>query len=181
MSQTVCPAWLSFFLENGLRKKFHNPEIILKGYIKPGDTAVDIGCGPGYFSIPMAKMTGKSGKVIPVDIQEKMLRRVDAYAKRYHVEDILQLTKCTTSDICVTDKADFILSFWMVHEVRDVDALMKQIYKILKPGGFYLLSEPKIHVSDKKYLEIIKLAESAGLKMVREVKIRGSRSMVFTV
>jgi 2-polyprenyl-3-methyl-5-hydroxy-6-metoxy-1,4-benzoquinol methylase len=181
MDKLVCPSWLSVFLKNGLRKKFHNPEKILKEYIKPGYTVVDIGCGPGYFSIPMAEMTGKDGKVIAVDIQEKMLHRLNVYARRHKVDARIRLTKSTVQDICVNEKADFILTFWMVHEVQDVQSFMDQIFKIMKPGSFYLLSEPKIHVSKKRYLEIISIASSAGLKEYKEEKIWGSRSMVFNI
>jgi 2-polyprenyl-3-methyl-5-hydroxy-6-metoxy-1,4-benzoquinol methylase len=181
MNKLVCPSWLSVFLENGLRKKIHNPGKIVKEYIKPGSTVVDIGCGPGYFSIPMAEMTGKDGKVISVDIQEKMLHRIKNYAKRHNVDARIRLTKCSEQDICVNEKADFILTFWMVHEVQDVKTFMDQIFKVMKPGSFYLLCEPKIHVSKKRYLEIISIASSAGLKEYKEEKIWGSRSMVFKI
>jgi 2-polyprenyl-3-methyl-5-hydroxy-6-metoxy-1,4-benzoquinol methylase len=181
MDTKVCPAWLSFFLENGIRKKIHNPEKMLREYVTPGCTAIDIGCGPGYFSIPMAEMTGKGGKVISVDIQHKMLKRLRIMAKRHYVEDIIHPAKCTPEDISVNEKADFILTFWMVHEVNDVRNFMTQIVEVMKPSALYLLSEPKIHVTDKKYREIIETAESVGLKKYKEQKIWGSHSMLFTI
>jgi ubiquinone/menaquinone biosynthesis C-methylase UbiE len=181
MSKYVCPSWLSFSLENGLRKKVHKPELLLKEFVKPGSVAVDIGCGPGYFSIPMAKLVGKDGKVISVDLQRRMLDKMNYSAKKHNVEDIIQTINCTAGDICVSEKADFVLTFWMVHEVEDVTALMKQIQKIMKPGSLYLLSEPFLHVSGKRYAEILTLAESAGLKKHKELKIWGSRSMIFTI
>lgn len=181
MSLDICPSWLSFILENGIRSKFHNPAIMLGEYIKPGNTVIDIGCGPGYFSIPMATMAGRKGKVISVDIQKKMLEKLIKNAERYHVEESIQTINCTSSDLCINEKADFILTFWMVHEVVDVENFIKQIFNIMKPGSYYLLSEPKIHVSKKKYAEILRIAESAGFKKHKEVKIWGSRSMVFTV
>jgi ubiquinone/menaquinone biosynthesis C-methylase UbiE len=154
---------------------------MLKDYVKSGYTVVDLGCGPGYFSIPMAKMVGKSGKVISVDIQEKMLWNLNKNAVRHNVQDIIQTVKCSPDDICVTEKADFVLTFWMVHEVGDIENFMKQIFNIMKPGSYYLLSEPKIHVSGKKFREIIKIAEEAGFKSYKVVKIFAGRNRVFTV
>ena len=78
----VCPWWLASTLNNPLRRLLHNPERILGDYIAKGATVMDIGCGSGYFTIPMAKMVGQSGSVIAVDIQQKMLEMVMRYAGR---------------------------------------------------------------------------------------------------
>ena len=72
-SPHVCPWWLCYSFDNPLRRLIHNPQRILSPYIKQGMTVLDAGCGMGYFSIGMAKMVGDSGKVIAVDLQQKML------------------------------------------------------------------------------------------------------------
>ena len=73
MHGRVCPSWLAFVLNNPLRKLLQNPEKILKGLVQEGQTAVDLGCGPGFFTLPLARMVGESGRVIAVDLQSKML------------------------------------------------------------------------------------------------------------
>jgi ubiquinone/menaquinone biosynthesis C-methylase UbiE len=181
MNLHVCPSSLSSILDNYIRKKIHNPEKILSEYIKPGYTVVDIGCGPGYFSIPMANMVGKEGKVISVDLQEPMLLKLKSKAINKKIEDRIKLINCEVNDIKVEEKADFILTFWMVHEVDDVARLFQQIVKIMKPGAIYLFSEPKIHVPKKKYQDTLNIAKSVGLKPKNEVAIRFSRSIVFTL
>lgn len=72
----VCPVGLAGTLDNSIRKWLQNPQKILSPYIKEGMTVLDLGCGPGFFSVPMAKMVGKSGRVIACDLQEGMLRKV---------------------------------------------------------------------------------------------------------
>ena len=52
----VCPAELAGTLDNPLRRLFQNPERILKPYLTRGMTVLDLGCGPGYFSIEIAKL-----------------------------------------------------------------------------------------------------------------------------
>ncbi|MBU4143260.1 hypothetical protein KJ590_04695, partial [Patescibacteria group bacterium] len=47
----VCPWWLCYSFDNPLRRLFHDPERLLGPYVKTGMTAVDIGCGMGYFTI----------------------------------------------------------------------------------------------------------------------------------
>ena len=72
MACHVCPYWIGYFLINPFRKYIHNPQEILGEYIKPGMKVIDYGCAMGYFSLPMAKMVGESGKVYGFDIQDKM-------------------------------------------------------------------------------------------------------------
>ena len=70
-SSRICSWKIAFALDNPIRRLIHDPKKILGGYIEPGQTVLDIGCGPGTFSIAMAKMVGESGKVIAVDVQEE--------------------------------------------------------------------------------------------------------------
>ncbi len=63
----VCSHSHSFFLDNFVRRIIQNPKRILGEYIREGDTIIDLGCGPGYFSIDMAEMTGKAGLRFLID------------------------------------------------------------------------------------------------------------------
>ena len=69
----VCPWWGGDFLDNRLRRLIHDPEMIVGPYVKPGMTVMDVGCGMRLFSIPMARMVGDEGRVIAVDLRQKML------------------------------------------------------------------------------------------------------------
>ena len=115
----VCPSWLCFIFDNPLRKMFQNPYNILSPYIRPGQTVVDIGSGKGYFTIPMCKLTGREGKVIAADIQERMLRDLQRRAFKAGLAANLTANLCKPDDFCLDVKADFILAFWMVHEVPE--------------------------------------------------------------
>jgi ubiquinone/menaquinone biosynthesis C-methylase UbiE len=70
----VCPVSLAGGLDNKIRRWLQNPRKILAPYIQEGMTVLDIGCGPGFFSIEMAQLVGKSGKVFAADLQEGMLQ-----------------------------------------------------------------------------------------------------------
>ncbi|MBN2519238.1 MAG: hypothetical protein JXB17_01935, partial [Bacteroidales bacterium] len=72
----LCPVWVGYFLINPLRKLFQSPNKILGPYIMPGMKMIDFGSAMGYFSIPMAKTAGKTGKVYCLDIQQKMLEKL---------------------------------------------------------------------------------------------------------
>jgi hypothetical protein len=68
MPAKVCPAWLGHFLANPIRKLINPPQTILTPYVRERMTVLDVGCGMGFFNIPLAQMVGTNGKVICVDL-----------------------------------------------------------------------------------------------------------------
>jgi ubiquinone/menaquinone biosynthesis C-methylase UbiE len=177
----VCPSWFSFSLNNYFRKIIHDPFKILGGYIKKGDTVIDVGCGPGYFSIPSAKMAGNKGKVICVDIQEKMLEKLKANAVKSNVIRNIKVHRCKPESLGLKEKGDFVLTFWMVHEVPDLGRFFTDIKKLMKKSSLYFLVEPKIHVTKKRFNEIVSAAGKCGFKVKAQPKVSLSRSALFRI
>jgi ubiquinone/menaquinone biosynthesis C-methylase UbiE len=175
----VCPWWLCYTFDNPLRRLVHDPEKILGKYIKEGDTAVDIGCGMGFFSIGMAKLVGEKGRVISVDLQEKMLERVHFRAEQKGLLSRITLHKCSSDKLGVNEQADFALGFWMVHEVPNKDSFFNEVVAFLKPGAHFLLVEPRMHVKEPYFRKITDIAVKAGLKACYEEKVGLSRAMLF--
>ncbi len=69
----TCPPWFLFTFDNPLRRWLHNPRKIVRPFVSPGDTVLDVGCGMGTFTIDLASYVGPQGKVIAADLQEAML------------------------------------------------------------------------------------------------------------
>jgi 2-polyprenyl-3-methyl-5-hydroxy-6-metoxy-1,4-benzoquinol methylase len=87
----ICPWWGGYFIDNPLRRLIHDLQTILGPYVKPGMTVLDVGCGMGFFSIGMARMVGDEGRVIAVDLQQKMLDVLWRRAQRAGVADRIRL------------------------------------------------------------------------------------------
>jgi ubiquinone/menaquinone biosynthesis C-methylase UbiE len=177
--QHICPWWLCFTFDNVFRKLFHNPEDILSSYIHNASTALDLGAGMGYFTIPIAQMVGDTGKVIAADLQKEMLQAVIHRAKKAGLENRIMLHLCAADRIGINTSVDFCLAFWMVHEVPDKIRFLNEIFSILEKNGLLLLVEPKIHVGSHSYAETISIARSTGLVMVDQPKIRFSYAALF--
>ena len=175
----VCPWWLAYGFDHRLRRLFQNPEKILKPYVRRGMTVVDIGCGMGFFSIAMAKLVGENGTVISVDLQQKMLDILGKRAENAKSQNNIIKHKCEQNNIGISQNADFVLTFWMVHEVPDKKALLKQIYSTLNPAGQYLLVEPKIHTKKEQFNEIVTQCKQLGFLHRGRPKISMSRAMLF--
>jgi cyclopropane fatty-acyl-phospholipid synthase-like methyltransferase len=154
---------MAWTFDNPLRKLFQDPERILGSFVRDGMIVADIGCGMGYFSVAMAKMVGPGGRVLSVDLQEKMLEHLRRRAIRAGVADRITTTLTELDDIKISEQVDFILAFWMVHEVKDIPRFFGQVAKVLKPGGKVLYVEPRMHVTQKRFEEILRYATDAGL------------------
>jgi ubiquinone/menaquinone biosynthesis C-methylase UbiE len=162
----VCPVELASSLDGRIRRWIQNPNKIVAPYVKEGMTVLDVGCGPGFFSIEMAKLVGPGGKVISADLQEGMLEGLGNKIRGTAFEERIKRVKCEKDKVNVSDSVDFILAFYMVHEVPDKNSFFKQLRLILKEQGRFLLVEPKLfHVSRKEFQATTKLAENNGFRI----------------
>ena len=180
-STRICPVERAGGLDNSLRKLFQNPQKILSPYINEGMTVLDLGCGPGFFSIEIAKMLNNSGKVIAVDLQEGMLEKVKNKVIGTEIEKRIEIHKCEEKKIGVTEMVDFILAFYMIHEVPDQDNLFKELKSILKPGGKIYIIEPKFHVSKKSFDCMISKLDTVGFDLIDRPKVFFSRAVLLTI
>lgn len=177
----VCPWWCCFTFDNFIRRLFHNPTRIVSPYIRQGSTAIDIGPGMGYFTGAMCSLVGKKGRVVAVDIQQRMLDALARRVTRLGFANRLKTHLAGKTQLGVNEKADFILAFWMVHEVPDKQGFFRQVAHLLKPGGKFLLVEPRVHVTKKGFSDTVNMAQAAGLKVRENPQIFFSRTAVFSL
>ncbi len=179
MEEARCPWWICWSFDNPLRRLVHNSCRVMEGLINEGDTALDLGCGEGYFTVDMACLAGKSGQVFAVDIQEHMLKVVRRRARRAGLESRITTILGSPEKLTTPAPVDFVLAFWMVHEVPDKDRLFADIAAAMKPGGRFLIVEPKWHVSLDSWNDMMKTAEAAGLSPGGARSVTFSRARVF--
>ena len=174
----VCPATYSGSLDNFLRRLMHKPEKILKPFVKEGMKFLDMGCGPGYFTVELARLAGESGKVTAADLQQEMLDKMLIKVKSFGLEKRVVPHKCESERTGIKHKVDFILTFWMAHEVPDQLIFFEEMKSLLNPGGKILIVEPIIHVTKRSFNEMILRLESAGLQITERPDITFSRSVL---
>ena len=174
----VCPVERAGSLDNRIRRWLQNPYKILGPYIEEGMTVLDMGCGPGFFSIEMAKMVGKGGRVIACDLQEGMLSKLREKIEGTELAERITVHKCEEDKIGVSEEIDFVLLFYIVHEVENKDALFNEIGTMLKPNGQVLIVEPSLHVSKSAFEETIRKVRNAGFALVESPKVLLSKTAV---
>jgi len=176
--ESNCPVENAGGLDNSIRRFLQNPQKILKPYIKKGMTVLDLGCGPGFFSVEIAKMVFETGKVIAADLQRGMLEKVFKKIDGTELELRIELHKCQEDRIGVTEKVDFVFAFYMIHEVPNQRTLFKELKSILKHNGQIFIIEPKIHVSKKSFEEMIDEVKIMGFEIKARPKVFFSRTVL---
>jgi ubiquinone/menaquinone biosynthesis C-methylase UbiE len=172
----ICNWWIAYTFDNPLRRLIHKPQKVLGNYVKEGMTVMDLGCGMGHFSMGMAGLVGSTGRVIAVDLQQKMLDVMESRAQRAGLADRILPHLCQAEDIGIEEPVDFILAFWMVHEVPDQNKLFQQLKTLLTAEGKIFIAEPKMHVTAEDLNRTVEIAQSCGLHCIAKPKISFSHS-----
>lgn len=174
----VCPVEIAGSLDNKLRRWFQNPRRILEPYIQKGMTILDLGCGPGFFTIEIAHLLQGSGQVIAADLQEGMLGKLRKKITGTSLEKRIRLHRCSVERIGLEEKVDFVLAFYMIHEVPDQESLFRELKTILKPEGRVLIVEPNFHVTKKAFGEMLVKIKNTGFKVINGPKMFLSRTVI---
>lgn len=127
-------------LDNPERLKLLPPsEILAPLAISGQDNVADIGCGPGFFTIPAAKLT--SGTVYAVDIEPQMLDALKEKAASADAANI-RLVVSDAQHIELPDNAaDKVFCALVLHEVGDLRQTLTELKRIIQPNGKLLILE----------------------------------------
>lgn len=179
-AQRVYPVERAGQLDSPIRRWLLNPQKIVGPYVKEGMTALDVGCGPGFFSMAMARMVGASGRVIAADLQDGMLQKVRNKIQGTEFETRIVLHQCSAQRVGWTGSVDFALAFYVVHELPNREVFFREIERLLASNGRFLIVEPVFHVSKAAFEEMLKNVKKSGLIPLAAPRVFFSRSVLLT-
>ncbi len=109
--------------------------------IKKGDVVIDLGSGAGNDCFIARKETGESGKVIGIDFTPAMIEKARANAEKLNFHNV-EFRQGDIEHMPVTSAiADVIVSNCVLNLVPNKDGVFKEIYRTLKPGGHFSISD----------------------------------------
>lgn len=170
-----CPAWAAPFMASPLRRLFENPEKLLKPWVEPGMTMLDVGCATGFFSLPLARMTGEKGRVLCVDVEPRMVKGLVRRARRARLLGRIEPILCRERDLCLSGRegtVDLAVAIHSLHEMPDIEGSLRQVSKALRPGGRLLVIEPRGHVSGATWGYELEVARRRGLFVAQRLDLR---------
>lgn len=98
-AQMITPPAVAGIFNNRIRRWLQNPKKILNPYVKPGMKVLDLGCGPGFFTIAISQLLKGNGKVIGVDIQREMLIKAEKHVRKSPFPKTIELHQSNENSI----------------------------------------------------------------------------------
>ena len=156
-----CPAWLRWLVEvdNPFFKTARAAYIIERMGIQPGMSILDAGCGPGRISLPLA---GKTGTVVAMDIQGRMLDRVRHKATACGLANIEYLHAGLGAGGLASRTFDRALLVTVLGEIPRPQKALDEILASLKPGGMLTVAELILDPHFQSRGKVTRLARASG-------------------
>ena len=154
--------------DNPFRRLFVPPRRLVGPYVRAGQTAADLGCGPGYYTLALADLVGPEGKVYAVDSDERVIKVLERKADGHGCRNIDMRTSSACDLSFIGDAAvDFVLAHGLLCSMAPKDhvSAVSEIKRILKPTGLAYLSVAKGVISYVSRAEWERILQ--GFRIVR--------------
>ena len=109
-------------LVSPLRRLWQHPVKTLQPFVGPGMVVLEPGCGMGYFTLDLARMTDPDGRVVAVDLQPEMLDGLRRRARRAGLLDRIDVRLAEPTRLGLKDlvgRVDVALALHVVHELAN--------------------------------------------------------------
>jgi len=161
-----CPASLAWLVNNPIRRRYMRPVLGRVG-IRSGERVLELGPGPGIFTVGAAQRAGPQGKLIAVDIQPEMIAQVQERVQEAgltNVETHIASAYELSLDDATIDRA-FLIA--VLPEISDQARALAELHRVLKPGGLLSITEEFMDPDYPFAFETIRRVEAAGFKLDR--------------
>jgi ubiquinone/menaquinone biosynthesis C-methylase UbiE len=123
-------------IHEDLYKLFRDPYKALKAAgLEPGQKVLEVGCGPGFFTIPAARIVGENGTIRALDISPLAIERVQQKIQQEAVSNVKTVLADAGHTGLPDESFDLIFLFGFRHSVEDLNGIVTELHRLLKPGG----------------------------------------------
>jgi ubiquinone/menaquinone biosynthesis C-methylase UbiE len=164
-------------LEGPDREAWQKPDLLVAALgLRPGDVACDVGAGPGYLALRMARAVGSRGTVQAMDVEPRMVEVLRRRAREAGVKNVRAILAKPGRGALPTRRCDLILIVNTYHHFPDGAAYLRRLASRLLPGGrivnvdFHRRELPVGPLVEHKVsrAEFLAAARAAGLERIRE-------------
>lgn len=158
--------------DNPLLPLLKNPLETLKAAgLKPGQRVLEVGCGPGFYTIPAAKIVGADGILYAMDVNPRAIKLVENKMRKFALGNIKPVVGNAADTGLPDGGLDLVFVFGIGYIAGGMDNLLKELHRVIKTGG--VLAFEKTHGSDEKLAQEV---QRAGF----DHPIRNGRIFLFT-
>lgn len=124
------------FVHETLYGIFRDPfKALLSAGIKEGQSVLEVGCGPGFFTIPAGRMVGDKGEVVSIDVNPVAVAHVKQKAEEENLKNIRVMEANASATGLPAESFDLVFVFGLGHAAGGIDPIWKEMYRLLRPGG----------------------------------------------
>jgi ubiquinone/menaquinone biosynthesis C-methylase UbiE len=130
---------------------FVNPKrLLVAAGLKAEQTALEVGCGPGFFTVPAAEIVGKNGHLYSLDINPAAVVHVREKVERSRLTNV-EVTQVAAADTgLAAESVDVAFFFGIVHSLKELDPILGEMHRVLRKDG--ILAVQRSSSSEKSIL-----------------------------
>ena len=161
-----CPASLAWLVDNSIRRRYMRPVLDRVG-IRPGERVLELGPGPGIFTVDAAQHVGPEGRLIAVDIQPEMIAQVEERVREAGLTNV-ETHVASAHDLPLKDAAiDRAFLIAVLPEIPDQARALTELHRVIKPGGILSITEEFVDPDYPLASGVIRRVEAAGFELER--------------
>ncbi len=161
-------SWFISFIHDTMYSLFMDADtLLIPAGLKEGDHVLEVGCGPGFFTIPAAEIVGDKGFVYAIDINPFAIRKVEKKIVKAGVRNVKTMIVDVTETTSKDSSIDISFFFGVIHSLNSIiDRVILEMHRILKDEG--LIS---IQKSGKSKIDLTKIVtKNNKFKFIEEKK-----------
>jgi len=117
-------------------------DLLLPAGVEKGQKILEVGCGPGFYTIPAAKIVGEEGIVYANDINPFAIKRVKKKISKKKIKNVKLLLENVTETSLLDDSIDLVFFFGVLHSlVKIIDDVMLEMDRILTKDGIIAIQK----------------------------------------
>ena len=143
--------------DNRFWSLFKKPYVSLKSAgLQPGQQVLEVGCGPGFYTLPAAEIVGNEGRVFATDVNPWAIRRVKEKVNRQGISNVRPMLVNAAESGLPGESVDLAFLFGLPRVAGGLDNLISELARVIKPGG--IVSFQKRRRSDADLVETMRRA-----------------------
>lgn len=146
---------MTSFIHEKMYSLFMNPKkLLIPAGLKTGQHVLEVGCGPGFFTIPAAKIVGEEGIIYANDINPYAIKKIEKKINKTGVKNVKPLLEDVTETSLDNNSIDLAFLFGFMHFLNKfLDKVLTEMYRILKNDG--CISIQRWQISEEKLIQNI--------------------------
>jgi ubiquinone/menaquinone biosynthesis C-methylase UbiE len=134
--------------------------------LTPGERALELGPGPGVFTVEAAQRVGEAGYLIAVDIQPEMINRVEKRVRQAGLRNV-EMRVASAYELPITSESvDRAFLVTVLPEIPDQSRALEELHRVIKPGGILSITEEFLDPDYPFLVETVRRVEKAGFRFL---------------